>query len=123
MAEVTVEELAANVSQLMEERLGARSGPLAQQLRRSGRRLPKRVRRDIAAIVEALPMAANPKLSRRVDMARLETAERRAVAHLRKIDRAAERLGMVLTIGTGIGLSLFFAAGLAAVMVWYQSNL
>ncbi|KAJ56141.1 hypothetical protein ACMU_10320 [Actibacterium mucosum KCTC 23349] len=123
MAEVTVEELAANVSQLMQERLGVRSGPLSQQLRRAGRRLPKRVRRDISSIADALPLAANPKLSRQINLPRLEAAERRAVAHLRTIDRAMDRLQMALTIGTGIGLSLFFAAGFAALLVWYQSTL
>lgn len=122
MADVTVDEMAANVSQLMTERLGVRATDLSVQLRRAGRRLPKRVRRDIRDIVAALPLAANPKLHRQLNLPRLEAAERRVVAHLRGIDRGVARLEMALTIGTGIGLSIFAAAILGAAMIWLQSG-
>ena len=46
-----LDRLDADLGHLMEERLGIRGRSLAQQTRRAGRLLPRRIRRDLSLMV------------------------------------------------------------------------
>ena len=100
------------LAQLMEDRLGLRGDGFAAKLKRAGRRLPCRIRRDGAVIVEALDLQAHPKLSRQVDEARLTRALTHLDRYLRSIDPWERRKGVMLNWLAGLAFSLLVVAGL-----------
>lgn len=119
MAEVTVEELAKGIAELMEKRLGVGGTGLAAKLRRAGRLLPRDVRRDAQAVADALLMEENPKLRKQIYLPRLETAERRVVAYLKTVNPGERRVTMMLGMLGGAAFSLLAVIGLfVVVMVW-----
>lgn len=118
MSESAVQEMAERVADLAAKKLGTGGRDIAARLRHAARRTPRGVRRDIRTISDALPMAEHPKLARRIDLPRLEAAERRIAAHLNAVDRGQERmtmfLGMLGSIAFGV---LVLAAGVLIVLV------
>jgi hypothetical protein len=107
------------LAQLMEDRMGLRGDGFAAKLKRAGRRLPRRIRRDGAVIVEAMALQAHPKLSRQVDEARLDRALTHLDRYLRGIDPWERRKGALLNWLAGIAFSLLVVAALViAVMRW-----
>ena len=81
----------AELAALMEERLGTRGAGLEAKLSRVGRRLPRRLKREAALLVEAKELGANPKLVRRVDDRRLKKAARALERHLETVDASERR--------------------------------
>ncbi len=119
MAEVTVEQLAQNIANEMETRMGIGGRGLAAKLHRGGRLMPRSVRADAKRIAEALPLVRHPKLIRQVDVARLEAAERRVLAWLKTVDPRERRLDMVLGMAGGVALSILTTGALViAVLIW-----
>lgn len=116
---VTVAEMADGIADMMEARLGVGGRGLEAKLKRAGRRLPRSVRRDARMITEALPMEHSAKLQKRIDLARLEVAERRVMAHLRTIDPKERRIDAALGMLGSIAFSLIVVFGLlVGVLVW-----
>ena len=108
------------LAQLMEDRLGLRGDGFAAKLKRAGRRLPRRIRRDGAVIVEALALQAHPKLSRRVDEAQLARAVTHLDRFLRSIDPWERRKGAMLNWLAGLAFSLLVVAGLVVVVLRWR---
>lgn len=99
---------------------------MAQQLRlkgetfsevaaRAGRKLPRRLRRDVQTLSEVEALADNPKLAHRLDERQITKAERRLRAFLDTLDPKAERRGEILDtiakiafVFVVVALSLFF---------------
>ena len=107
------------LAQLMEDRLGLRGDGFAAKLKRAGRRLPRRIRRDGALIVEALALQAHPKLSRQVDEAQLTRALTHLNRYLRTVDPWERRKSAMLNWLAGLAFSLLVVAGLViATMRW-----
>ncbi|WP_300519362.1 hypothetical protein [Aliiroseovarius sp.] len=107
------------LTRLMEERLGLGGEGFAAKLARAGRRLPRRIRRDGALIVDALSLQAHPKLSRQLDAARLDRSLTHVERHLRGIDPWDRRKGIVLNWLAGIAFSLLVVAALfVAALRW-----
>lgn len=82
----------------MAKRLGLKRGSLSRRVAKAGRRLPAGVRNDIAIVAEAEKMAENPKLAIRLDPNATKSAYDRASAHLKAIDVADRRKGIVLSM-------------------------
>lgn len=103
----------------MEERLDIRGTGLAAKTRRAGRRLPKWVHREMAALLEAMEFVDNPRLQPRIDMARVDTGTQRVEAWLKEIDPWDRRKGVVIhwLAGNALNLVIIFAC-MVAVMVW-----
>jgi len=119
MAELTVDKLAQELSELMEKKLRVRGPDLRSQLRRAGRRLPGWVRKDVQSIVDAQAMSASPKLAKQVNLPRLEAAERRVAAHLKRVDLSERRMTTFLGVLGGLAFSFIVICGLIyAVMRW-----
>ncbi len=104
---------------LMQEKLGVRGKTLAKRLARAGRRLPRRVQRAGRVITDAQAAAGHPKLARLHDPKALDAAFSEITAHLRQIDPADRRKGVVLGVAGGLvfNLILLFAA-IAALLYW-----
>lgn len=119
---VSIEELAASIAKGIEEKLHVRGADLATQLRRAGRLMPRHVRRDAQAVADALPLAGNPKLARRIDLPRLEASERRVMAWLKTVDPNKRRVDLAFSVLGSVGFSVFAVlVGLVAVLVWRGS--
>ncbi len=100
------EDLAAT----MARQLRLRSGSLADVTARAGRKLPRHLKAEAEALIEAETLAENPKLAHRVDEKRLKQAERKLRAFLEKKDPTAERLAEFLDRLAGIVFILFAVA-------------
>ncbi len=59
------------LAKLLEDRLDLRGDGLQAKLARAERRLPRHIRAELDAIVEAETLSAHPRLSRQIDHARL----------------------------------------------------
>lgn len=119
MAQVTVEQLAGEISALLESHLGVKGRDLAQQLRRAGRQLPSAVRRDAEMVSQAVALSRSSKLQKQVNIGRIEAAERRVSAYLKSIDRTEQRItgliGVLASIAFGL---LVLTAAVIGVLVW-----
>lgn len=119
MGTQTAEEMAAALADLLHRKLGVGGAGLEARVRRAGRLLPRRIRRQALAIAEAEERAANPRLARQNDPAALRRAFAEVEAHLRKIDPADRRIGAAIGLASSIAFSLLaVAAGLVAYLRW-----
>ena len=82
--------------QLLDERLHLRGPNLQAQAARIGRKLPGRVRRDIALVARAEVQSQSPRLAMQTDTRAVERAARNAARHLRGIDPAFVRNTRIL---------------------------
>lgn len=119
MADVTVQQMAARVAQLMEDRLNVRGTTLPEKLRRGGRRLPRGVRTQAAYLAEAAEKAQIPKLQLQLDHKRIASAYDRCVKHLRPIGMGARRRAYAMSVLSSAGLAVFATGALfLAFLVW-----
>ncbi|MGZ2256820.1 hypothetical protein [Roseobacter sp. A03A-229] len=90
----------------MERHLGVKGRSLAHQVRRAGRRLPRRVRAQAVLLGEAEALAGNPRLLRQLDDRRLAHALEDVSAHLAGIDRAEARRTRIISVLAVIAFNL-----------------
>lgn len=115
----SIEDKAAEIADLMKERLGIRGKDLTEKLRHTGRMMPKRVKHEATLLVEALVLAENPKLSRMIDHERLAVAHQTCVAFLESVDVADRRKGVMLGILGSLVMALLVVAALViSVLKW-----
>ena len=108
-----------HLKSLLDEKFGLAKGTLAQRLRRLGRRVPSRVRRDIAVLVEAEANTGHPKLLRMQNHAAIAAAYARAVAHLERIDVADRRRAKLLHLTADLMMKVLVVIALfLAVLYW-----
>ena len=62
-----INQRSARVQSALEGAFGVRSKTLAKALRKTGRRMPKRLRAEAGLIAQAEALGGNPKLLRQVD--------------------------------------------------------
>lgn len=114
-----IHDKAAEVAELMKERLGVRGNDLATKLRHTGRMMPKRVKRDATYLAEACVLAENPKLSRMIDHERINAAHQACMVFLQEVDVADRRKGVVLGVLGSLALGLIVVTVLVlSVLVW-----
>jgi len=104
---------------LMEQRLRVRGRSLEAQLRKAGRRLPRHIRREARFLVQAAPMAANPRLARMIDQNRATRAHQQVVAHLKSIDPKQAARTRLLNLAGVVAFNLFLLfAIIVTFLVW-----
>jgi hypothetical protein len=118
-----LDRLDADLGRLMEERLGIRGRSLAQQTRRAGRLLPRRIRRDLSLIDRWQDMRRHPKLHHMVDEAALRAAADRVAAHLRDIDPAERRKDRLLGLAGVVSFNLIVVVALLLVVLGWRGFL
>ncbi|WP_299284648.1 hypothetical protein [uncultured Tateyamaria sp.] len=115
----TINARATRVQSALRAAFGVKAKSLDVALRRTGRRLPKRLHAEARRIVDAQALGGQPKLTRQIDGGALDTAETRIVTFLGGIDRADRRKGFWLGIAAAMAFNiLLIAAGLVVWMVW-----
>ena len=77
---------AAEIHTLIEQRLRIKGASLTQQIHKTGRRLPRKVKRDANIVAQAAMMAGHPKLVRQIDHVAVANAGSAVVAHLEAIN-------------------------------------
>ena len=115
---MTEAELSPHVDRLrglIEAHLRVNGRSLEAQLRKAGRRIPRTLRRDGAAVVEAQALVAHPKLSQRVEPARIEAAVGRLADWLVTVDPKEVWKDRLLGIAGSIAFAFIV---LFAALVW-----
>jgi hypothetical protein len=119
MSAVTVQQMADRVAALMEERLGIRGTGLSEKLRKGGRRLPRRVRREAEYLAEVAILAQNPKVQMLLDDDRIAAAYDVCLRHLRGVSGTDRIIGTILSVTGSIAVALLAAAALfVGLLVW-----
>lgn len=113
------QDKAAEVADLMQDRLGIRGKGLAGKLRHTGRMMPKRIKREAAYLAEVCVLAENPKLSRMIDQERVKAAHLSCMAYLQEVDAADRRKGVLLGVLGSLTLATIAVTLLVlSVLVW-----
>jgi len=114
-----VQEKAAQVAELMNERLRVRGKDLAAKLRRTGRLMPKRIKRNAAFLAETAALAQNPKLQQMINHEKVDAAHKSCVEFLETIDLADRRKGVFLGILGSLVLTVLVVILMVGfVLVW-----
>lgn len=114
-----VNKYVQEVRALIEARLRVRGRSLEHQLKRAGRLLPKAMQREGRYLVQAATFMDHPKLGRMIDTAKVESAHRRLVEHLKSIDPAERRKTRLLGVAGVVSFNLIVVAGaLIGWLVW-----
>lgn len=87
MNDETLQKQADEIGLLLEQKMRIRGRSFATQVRKVDRRMPKKLRADLARIVETLETGSHPKFAHRVDYSAASQGADRVIAHLGQIDR------------------------------------
>lgn len=118
-----LEARAARLAQLIEDRLDIGGHGLAAKLGRGGRKLPRVVREAGEQLLLAQRMAANPKLARQVDHARIAAACDAAERTLERIDPWERRKTIVVNWLAGNAFNIVVVLALALALVAWRGLL
>ena len=114
-----IQEKAMEVADMMKERLGVRGKDLATKLRHTGRMMPKRIKQEARFLAEAAKLAANPKLSRMINLEQVEKAHHSCMTFLESVDAVDRHKGVVLGILGSIAMAFLVVTVLVlGVLVW-----
>jgi hypothetical protein len=94
------------LSALLAAQMKLRQKTFAAQIRKAGRGLPRKLRRDAAYLMRAQALFENPKLGSMVDEIAVANAHRRLKAFLEELDPKDLRKGQILGILSTISLML-----------------
>ena len=95
-----------------EDKLKARGKTFADQVRKAGRHLPHRVRREATFLAQSVKLTENPKLARMVDPARAKEAYLTVRDYLDAVDLAAARKTAVINMIASIAFALLVTGAL-----------
>lgn len=120
MSKITIEQMADRVSALIEERLKITGNSLETRLKRAGHRLPRRVLDAGEVLVSATEMAQIPKLLMQIDHEAVAEAYDLCIKHLKSVDLAARRRGLLLDIGARIAFVLLMVILLTVGVLYWR---
>ncbi len=106
----------AALRSLLSGRLHITGASLADQTARIGRRLPRRIKGDLAVVARAELMGQNPRLRHQIDHKAVARASRNATLHLKTIDPQAERTTRILR---ALAKVAFVVLAVFVAVVWY----
>ncbi|WP_299550508.1 hypothetical protein [uncultured Tateyamaria sp.] len=115
----SIQARAKRVQDALAAAFGVRGKSLETALRRTGRRLPRRLRAEAQKIVAAQSVGGHPKLMRQVDGTALSSAEERIVRFLQGIDRADRRKGVWLGIVGAVAFNILLVAAVVITWMWW----
>ena len=119
MGVTTVQQMADRVAGLMEERLNVGGKGLRDKLKRGGRRLPRKIRREAEYLAEVAELAMHPKVQLMLDDARIAEAYDACVRYLNPLGASDRFKAGLIGVGGRIAFALLVVgAGVIGVMVW-----
>lgn len=120
---MNVGETSKSLAATMAKQLRVRGGSLEDVAARAGRRLPRHLRTEVAAIIEAEALMKHPKFAHRVDVKRLKTAEKKLLQFLGKQNPAKERWAEILDRIAGITFLVFLVVLTAFLFLLWRGSL
>ena len=119
MGVTTVQQMADRVAGLMEDRLRIGGTGLREKLKRGGRRLPRKIRREAEYLADVCELAQHPKVQMMLDDARVAEAYDKCVKYLNPLGASERMKGALIGVGGSIAFALLVvAAATIGVMVW-----
>ncbi|WP_099826845.1 hypothetical protein [Oceaniglobus indicus] len=116
---MTPKEQAEDLAALIGSRLGVGGRGLEAKLRRAGRLLPRRIRREAETVAEAARLSDHPKLAKRLAGGDHDRAYRDCKRFLEKIDGSERVVRMALGLLTVNAFNVLVVGALViAVLVW-----
>lgn len=119
----TINARAARIQAALTKAFGVRARTLDKALKRTGRRMPRRIMAEARRIVDAQGYGGQPRLMRQIDAARLDRAEARVLDYLQNIDRAEQRRGRILGILAVVVFNLLLVAGAFVLWMWWTGQI
>lgn len=120
--EATIKERSKRVKSALDGAFGVRAKTLDKALRKTGRRMPKRLHAQARLIVDAQSLGGNPKLMRRIDGAAIARAEEDVVSWLDTVDRADRRRGFWIWAGSMVGFNLLIVVAGVVTWMWWTGQ-
>ncbi len=120
--EATIKERSKRVKSALDGAFGVRAKTLDKALRKTGRRMPKRLHAQARLIVDAQGLGGNPKLMRRIDGAAIARAEEDVVNWLDTVDRADRRRGFWIWAGSMVGFNLLIVVAGVVTWMWWTGQ-
>ena len=117
---LTMQQMVNEVRDGLQGKLHVRGQSLDAQIRKAGRRLPRRVRQDATYLAQGVALIENPKLARMIDIGKARQAHRNVMAHLNSIDIAAQRRNAVLNLVASIAFALLVTGVLLLFVLWQR---
>jgi hypothetical protein len=105
---------------LLADKLGVMGADLGHQVRRAGRRLPRRVRREAEFLVRAEEMARHPRLARLIDPREVARAQGRVARHLEGINPALLRRNRRKDRVAAFALYVLVTSALVVTLLWWR---
>lgn len=106
-----IEKFAEDIRALISERLRLRATNLEAALKKAGRRLPRRLRREGGVLLQAERDATHPRLRARIDPRRVARARAALIAHLEELNPKEARKTQGLRLLGDISLKLLIVSG------------
>ena len=117
--EAEIAEKAENLRKAMHSQMRIRARSFAGAVRRAGRLLPRRLRRQADVIIQVQGVGGHPKLLRMIDRAAVDAAYADISAYLSAIDPADLRRGWWLRFaGVAVVNVLIVAVGFVVWLKW-----
>lgn len=111
--------LTTDIRSLLETQLRIRGATLDAQIRRAGRLLPRKVRREAAFLLQANLLVQNPKLARMISAERVGQAHQAISTYLKSVDPKERARTRLLNYTGFIALNgLLLAGGIIAILIW-----
>lgn len=120
MGASSIEQMAARVAALMEERLRARGDGLAGKLSSAGRRLPRRIRTEAEFLAQSAQLAANPALYAQLDHGRVAQAYDTCLRHLKREGRWQRLSDRLINVAGRVAFVLLAVLALVAAVLWWR---
>jgi hypothetical protein len=102
------------------EKLGVDGPDLGSQVRRAGRRLPRRARKEAEFLVRAEEMARHPRFARLIDPRAVDRAQRRISGRLAGIDPARDRRNRRKNFAAALGFYVLVTFALVVTVLWWR---
>ena len=108
------------IGDLLETRLGIKSGDIAARLRKATRHMPRRVKGRVRMLLDAMDMAGHPKLRLMLDMPALDAAASEVADWLQSVDPAERRKDLILSILASLSFNLIAVFTLVVVVLRWR---
>lgn len=123
MAKVTsIADQVEAVQHLLNAKFGVRKKPLPKMLAKTGRRLPRGMRRRADLLVEAARRDGNPKLARQMDRHAVNRAYDDLKQHLEAIDVAKRRKDRLLNVAALLAFYVLVVFAAFVFWLWWAGH-
>lgn len=115
-----IEQKVRRLQDLLKQKFRIETADLGVGLKKAGRRLPRRVRKAGAVLVEAETNVGHPKLAQMADAKAVARAFQTIETHLTGIDVADRRKGAVLGVLGSIAFNLILVFLIVMLVLWWR---